>query len=80
MSITCSTIDSAFATRCTSEIREHRFEDTPNAVLRLDIGQSSSWLCIECARKVFTAVGFMITSKTGESVAQLAGVAKGKRK
>lgn len=67
---------------CTSHVRKHRMRlaPPPAAILGFTIGGATGTLCEECARDAFNALGFLITSVTGESVAQLVGLKKRKAK
>lgn len=66
---------------CTSKVRKHQPPGASAlAIVELMIGDSWSALCEECARDAFNALGFLITSKTGESIAQLVGLKKRKAK
>lgn len=64
---------------CSSKRELHK-NAPATAVLAVGVGDAEMDLCIECARTLFTTVGFMITTVTGESVAELAGVAKPKKR
>lgn len=46
------------------------------ATIQLGVEMSSIVLCLTCARKVFTACGFIIMSQTGESIERLVGLRK----
>jgi hypothetical protein len=47
------------------------------AVLVARVGDSTSVvLCIQCAKNLFSALGFMICSKTGDSIERLVGLKK----
>ena len=64
---------------CSSKREMHK--DAPaTAVLAIGVGDAEMSLCIDCARTLFTCVGFMITIVTGEGIEELAGVAKRKRR
>lgn len=64
---------------CSSKREMHK--DKPaTAVLNVVVGDAGMDLCIDCARTLFTCVGFMITTVTGESISELAGITKPKKR
>lgn len=80
MPISVSRLDSPMP--CTSGSERHRTDSSAvrTAELRVDIGDTSNWLCIPCAKDLFTCTGVLIISITGQSVAELAGIKKKRRK
>lgn len=64
---------------CQSQVQAH--DDAPaEAAIYLGIGSHEGIpLCIDCARKTFNLVGFMIMSATGESLQALVGLRKGRK-
>lgn len=65
---------------CESQVQAHD-DVAAEAELSLSIGSNEPVnLCIDCARKVFNVVGFMVMSATGESIEQLVGLKKKRTK
>lgn len=65
---------------CESQVQTHD-DVAAEAELSLSIGSNEPVnLCIDCARKVFNVVGFMVMSATGESIEQLVGLKKKRTK
>lgn len=59
--------------RCDSECTDCDKEGK----LLVSVGEMNTQVvCLKCARRLLNALGFMIISHTGESVAQLVGLAR----
>lgn len=74
--ITVSTIKGGAPCSRVDQPGSHDAGADTRAIVSLDIDGAAKDLCDGCARKVFSALGFMITSVTGESIQQLVGLRK----